>query len=92
MRNNVREHGTWARRQLGTGSDSEIRTWGGMNLFLLGDFWQFNPIQDVAIFGDPFATYKLSSIQTVLEAFWSVRPDSINVQQEDKKSDCSQNR
>jgi hypothetical protein len=57
VRTNIRERGTWARRKLQNDQDFELRSWGGVNLCLSGDFWQFTPIQDTAIFADPFATY-----------------------------------
>jgi len=58
VRHNIRERHTWARRRCAETGDVEIRGWGGVNLVLSGDFWQFTPVKDTAIFADPFAKLK----------------------------------
>ena len=76
VRNNIRARHTWACRPAGTKGESEARRWGGMNLGYTGDFWQFRPIKDTAIFDDPFDTYTLSSTETILSMFWTKDLDS----------------
>ena len=77
IRTNIRERGTWARRQLQNSADFQIRAWGGINLGMAGDFWQFTPVQDTAIFSNPFATYTLATTQDMLKSFWTREQDSI---------------
>ena len=57
----------------------ELRRFGGINLFLLGDFWQLPPVGDVQIMANPFRGASLYSamMSRSVALFWSKGSDSI---------------
>ena len=69
----VKSKYTWALRDEGT-----VRRWGGLNLFLAGDMWQFRPINATAMFDSPFKRNVSSAVESMMATFWTQSEDSIN--------------
>lgn len=72
LRTNIREEHSWALR-----GPEDARPWGGVNLGLTGDFWQYRPVNNTALFDDPFAKRPLSATDTMLSMFWTRQPDAV---------------
>mgnify|MGYP006243723367 CR=1 FL=1 len=72
LRHYIREENTWLLR-----APDEQRPWGGVNLGLTGDFWQFRPVRATALFDDPFTKRDNSATDRMLSMFWTSGPDSV---------------
>ena len=70
--NHIRDSNTWAMRNA-----SYKRPWGGLNVGFTGDFWQFRPINQTALYDDPFRIYKSSNTERMLSMFWTHGPDGL---------------
>ena len=48
------------------------RPWGGLNVMLIGDWWQLHPTGSMAIMSNPFATSILenASAQSTMHSLW----------------------
>ena len=66
----VRVRGTYKRR-----TDGTMRAFGGINLVMLGDWWQHAPVASTALFDDPGDA--VGSAAHGLEIFWGYGPNSI---------------
>ena len=70
----IRERGTWASR-----SKNVKRPFGGLNVVVSGDAWQFGPIgSSGAVFDNPLLFKKSSAVEQITTMFWTRDIDSFN--------------
>ena len=62
----TRTKGTWKNNGKG-----EARPFGGLNLILTGDLWQFPPVKATAIFQNPFAGGASCQVAALQKVLWS---------------------
>ena len=73
----IRENNTWSLRK--EGETISHRPFGGLNLVVSGDAWQFGPVGAGAVFDDPFKTkFDSASNKIISEMFWKKEEDSFN--------------
>ena len=71
----IRERSTWSLR-----SKDYKRPFGGLNVMISGDAWQFPPVDSggaTAVFANPLSHQK-SSIERMAAMFWTKDEDSLN--------------
>ena len=66
MRQSTRKQHSWAVRR-----DGSERPFGGRNLGLCGDWWQFGPVASLALFDNPFKGKHSSAEQRILAMVWT---------------------
>ncbi len=56
------------------------RLFGGCNVTLVGDFWQLDPVREIALMKNPFrgAATMSERAQKMLSIFWSAGPDTLS--------------
>ena len=59
-----------SRRSYDRSCAGEVRVFGGMNLILLGDFYQIPPVRATSITASPFEKHS-SKVQRILDMVWS---------------------
>ena len=70
----IRERGAWALR-----CKNDKHPFGGLNVVLSGDAWQFGPIgSSGAVFDNPLKLKKYSSLEQMSTMFWTKGIDSFN--------------
>ena len=69
----IRERGTWALR-----AKNVKRPFGGLNLVLSGDGWQFGPINASVVVDNPLMIPPLSALERIATMFWTREEDSFN--------------
>ena len=69
----TRTKGTWKNNGKG-----EARPFGGLNLILTGDLWQFPPVKATAIFQNPFAGGTSCQVAGLQKVLWSRTESGIH--------------
>ena len=85
MRENVSSRNRWCYRE----DKDTRRTFGGVNVFFLGDFWQLTPTGQIAIMGNLYGEKVLENEHAlhVMLMFWKADyPDAVQVWNDDSKS------
>ena len=57
--------------------DGSVRTVGGLNLILCGDFWQLPPVRTVSLFSNPYNRDLTAADQDILQMFWQKRRNAF---------------
>ena len=68
----VRVKGTYKKR-----SNGETRVFGGVNIVMLGDFWQLHPVSGTYLASDPDLTPSYGLARNSLDLFWNEGSDTI---------------
>ena len=68
----VRTKGTYKKR-----SNGDTRLFGGVNIVMLGDFWQLHPVSGTYLASDPDLTPGYGLARNSLNLFWGQGPDTI---------------
>ena len=68
----TRDRDTWKLRPGG-----ERRPFGGRNIILTGDFWQFPPVKATAIYQNPFQSNTSFQVNALQQLCWSHTPRAI---------------
>ena len=68
----VRVKGTYKKR-----SNGERRVFGGVNIVMLGDFWQLHLVSGTYLASDPLLIPAHGLARNAADIFWSDGPDSI---------------
>ncbi|CAK9031745.1 unnamed protein product [Durusdinium trenchii] len=69
----TRDKGTWK-----LAPNGRIRHFGGVNLAVTGDMWQFPPVKAAALFQNPFVQAESVQVRALQKFFWSRGPTGIN--------------
>ena len=68
----TRVKGTWKQNHKG-----QDRAFGGVNMVITGDMWQFPPVKATAIYQNPFANGYSFQVAALQKFFWSRQPEGI---------------
>ena len=56
----------------------EARPFGGLNVGLTGDMWQFPPVKATPFFHNPLKMKPVAAIQAISAMFWTKEKNSLN--------------